>query len=164
MVVQIRDGSTYFTPMTRVPRFPTDADVPDRIRRTMSAIRATETKPEKALRSALHGRGFRFRKNLQTLPGRPDIALTRRHKAIFVHGCFWHQHRGCRHAKFPKTRPEYWSPKLERVQARDKANIADLRQKGWQTLVVWECELDANPRKVLEQVISFLEGARSAGF
>ena len=90
-------------------------DVPERTRKTMRAIRSTETKPERLLRSLLHRAGCRFRKNVKGVPGSPDIAIKRRKRAIFVHGCFWHQHTGCKHAKVPRTRPEYWVPKLERI-------------------------------------------------
>lgn len=116
-------------------------DVPERTRRTMRAIRSTETKPERMLRSLLHRAGYRFTKNVKGLPGSPDVAFSGRKKAIFVHGCFWHQHPKCKHAGLPKQRQEYWLPKLARTQERDRAARAELTRQGWSSLVIWECEI-----------------------
>lgn len=116
-------------------------DVPEGRRNIMRAIRGSETKPEKRVRSLLHSYGYRFRKNLSGLPGRPDVAFTRKQKAIFVHGCFWHSHDGCRNAAVPRTRGDYWRAKLDATVARDERNIAALSELGWKTLVVWECEI-----------------------
>lgn len=116
-------------------------DVPDARRRTMSTIRGANTKPEIAVRQLAHALGYRFRLHRCDLPGRPDLAFPKRKKVVFVHGCFWHQHPGCRSAKLPKTREGYWHPKLARNVARDLGTQADLRRAGWDSLVVWECEL-----------------------
>jgi DNA mismatch endonuclease, patch repair protein len=106
----------------------------------MRRIRKVDTAPERAVRSAVHALGFRFRLHHADLPGTPDLVLPRLHKAILVHGCFWHQHAGCRLARLPKSRPEYWLPKLQRNRERDMAARAELQGRGWEVLVVWECE------------------------
>lgn len=131
-------------------------DVPERTRKTMRAIRSTETKPERLLRSLLHRAGYRFRKNVKGVPGSPDVAIKGRKKAIFVHGCFWHQHPGCRHAKIPRTRPEYWVPKLQRIAERDQQVLANLQAAGWEALIVWECAVSRSPAEVVADAADFL--------
>src|SRR5688572_3301141 len=106
----------------------------------MARIRSHDTLPEVRLRSALHIAGLRFRKNASGLPGKPDIANKRKAWAIFVHGCFWHAHRGCRLASQPKSNSEYWSQKLERNVKRDRTHARELRRRGYRVFVVWECE------------------------
>lgn len=106
----------------------------------MSKIRSANTRPELAVRKGLHARGFRFRLHRKDLPGKPDIILPRYRVAIFVHGCFWHQHAGCRLASWPKTREDYWGPKLARNVERDAQTALRLAELGWRTLVVWECD------------------------
>ena len=138
-----RDHS-YIGAMSRVrslsvPRFPADAAIDSNVSKTMRAIRSNNTKPEIAVRSTLHALGYRFRLHRRDLPGTPDIVLPKHRFAIFVHGCFWHQHAGCRHAKLPRLRQEYWLPKLSRTQHRDKAALLALQDLGWRTLVIWEC-------------------------
>lgn len=107
----------------------------------MARIRGRDTKPELAVRRLLHQCGFRYRLHRATLPGKPDLVFPSRHKAIFVHGCFWHRHPGCRLARLPKSRLQFWLPKLEENRARDLKNIRRLRKLGWKTHVVWECQL-----------------------
>lgn len=107
----------------------------------MRAITKKNTKPEIRVRRRLHALGFRFRLHRRDLPGTPDIVLPRHRVVIQVHGCFWHQHPGCRHATTPRTRQDYWLPKLERNVARDRAAAAALEALGWRVLVLWECEL-----------------------
>jgi DNA mismatch endonuclease (patch repair protein) len=107
----------------------------------MRSIRSADTGPEVALRSLIHGLGYRFRLHRKDLPGRPDIVFPGRRKVIFMHGCFWHQHRDCCDGRMPKSRREYWEPKLAKNQFRDAANTALLHEQGWQVLVVWECEM-----------------------
>lgn len=109
--------------------------------RMMAGIKSTNTKPEVALRKAMHALGLRFRLHAKRLPGRPDIVLPRWNAVIFVHGCFWHRHEGCRYATVPATRAEFWSEKFEMNLARDKRNVESLIAAGWRTLVVWECDL-----------------------
>jgi DNA mismatch endonuclease, patch repair protein len=111
------------------------------IRKTMAGNKGTNTKPELLLRSTLHAAGYRFRIHGRGLPGTPDLVFGRRKKAIWVHGCFWHSHPGCRFATVPKTRSEYWLPKLARNRERDAEHAACLSAMGWESLVVWECEM-----------------------
>lgn len=107
----------------------------------MRRIRKTDTKPEMVVRRLLHAMGYRYRLHDARLPGNPDIVLPRHHKVIFVHGCFWHRHDCPDGRKLPKSKPEYWGPKLERNRKRDERSIGELRERGWGVLVVWECEL-----------------------
>lgn len=113
----------------------------------MSRIRSSHTKPEMALRKALHGLGFRFRLHGRRLPGKPDIVLPKHRTVIFVHGCFWHRHTGCKIATTPKTNTDFWIDKFDRNQSRDTRNSEALVAAGWRVIVVWECEL-GNPAKV----------------
>jgi DNA mismatch endonuclease (patch repair protein) len=131
--------------------------VPAVVRRRMSRIRKTGSKPEVLVRKIAHRLGYRFRINRRDLPGTPDIVFPGRRKVIFVHGCFWHQHAGCRHANLPRVRTDYWLPKLERTIQRDASATAALSDRGWDVLVVWECELGS--QRVLEQMLQdFLSG------
>jgi DNA mismatch endonuclease (patch repair protein) len=107
----------------------------------MSRIRSTNTRPEVALRKALHRLGFRFRLHGRRLPGKPDIVLPKYHTAIFVHGCFWHRHAGCKVATTPKSNTEFWVGKFGRNTARDAIKQAQLEAEGWKVVVVWECDL-----------------------
>ncbi|MDX8541476.1 DNA mismatch endonuclease Vsr [Mesorhizobium abyssinicae] len=122
----------------------TDSPVSAARSRTMRAIAKKNTKPEIRVRCRLHALGYRFRLHRSDLPGTPDIVLPRHRVTIFVHGCFWHQHPGCRHATQPRTRQGYWLPKLERNVARDRAAAAALEALGWRVVVLWECELDSD--------------------
>lgn len=105
----------------------------------MAGIKGKNTKPEMLVRKALFAAGYRFRLHRNDLPGNPDIVLPGRRVAIFVHGCFWHAHQGCRIAKLPGSRREYWEPKLARNVARDEAAVSQLLAQGWRVLVIWEC-------------------------
>lgn len=116
-------------------------DVPDAVRRTMKGNKSRDTVPEMSLRSLVHSMGYRFRTHRCGLPGKPDLAFSARRKAVWMHGCFWHSHPGCRFAITPRTRVEYWSAKLARNRQRDIRNAERLREIGWETMVVWECEL-----------------------
>lgn len=107
----------------------------------MSRIRGRDTKPELAVRSILHRLGYRFRLHRNDLPGRPDLVLPRFGMVIFVHGCFWHRHAGCKFAYTPKSRLHFWLSKFEENIARDRRSVLQLRKLGWKALVVWECEL-----------------------
>lgn len=105
----------------------------------MSGIRGKNTKPEMLVRRALFAAGYRFRLHRTDLPGAPDIALPGRKIAIFAHGCFWHMHSGCKNAKLPSTRTEFWRDKLQGNVSRDRRAIAALVENGWRVLTVWEC-------------------------
>ena len=107
----------------------------------MSHIHSKDTAPEVLVRKYLFSKGFRFRKNVSTLPGKPDIVLPKYHSIIFIHGCFWHSHPGCKRANIPKSRKEYWLPKLSRNSDNDKKHYIELTSMGWKVIVVWECEL-----------------------
>lgn len=107
----------------------------------MSGIRGKNTRPELLVRRYLHGRGLRFRLHVPDLPGKPDIVLPKYRKVVFVHGCFWHQHAGCKYATKPRTRADFWANKLSDNVARDQYQIAALQGLGWGVLIVWECEL-----------------------
>ncbi len=106
----------------------------------MARIRSSNTKPELAVRRLLHSMGFRFRLHRRDLPGRPDLVLPKYRLAIFVHGCFWHQHPGCRLASSPKSRQDYWGPKLARNVERDGQAASQLIALGWKVEVIWECD------------------------
>jgi DNA mismatch endonuclease (patch repair protein) len=114
----------------------------------MSKIRSVNTRPEVTVRKGLHARGFRFRLHRKDLPGKPDLVLARYRVVIFVHGCFWHQHSGCRLASWPKSRGDYWGPKLKRNMERDALAEVRLTELGWRTLVVWECDTRSADRWV----------------
>lgn len=107
----------------------------------MSRIRGRDTSPERAVRSMLHRLGYRFRLHSRSLPGRPDVVLSKYGTVVLVHGCFWHRHARCSLAYTPKTRKEFWSQKFDANVARDRRVARTLRSLGWRVVVVWECEL-----------------------
>jgi DNA mismatch endonuclease Vsr len=123
--------------------------------RLMSRIRRADTKPERVVRSLLHALGYRFRTQLKGVPGRPDVAFTARRKAVMVHGCFSHQHPGCRHATLPATRRDFWAAKFERNRERDVRLQAAAEAMGWAVLVVWECET-RDTTTLAERLASFV--------
>ena len=126
-------------------------------RALMARIRAQDTQPEMYVRRLLHGQGYRFRLHSKDLPGRPDIVFRSRKKVIFVHGCFWHSHEGCKKASVPKTRTTYWKPKLEANRKRDARSVSKLKEMGWKVLIVWECEISArNLNNLLARLADFL--------
>ena len=120
----------------------------------MSLIRSKDTKPEIAVRRIVHGMGYRYRLHDKELPGHPDMVFRSRSKVIFVHGCFWHLHRNC--CRPPKSRREYWKPKLESNAARDRRTRRQLIRMGWRSPVIWECEL-VDRDKLERKVGRFLE-------
>ncbi|MCK9538039.1 very short patch repair endonuclease [Dokdonella sp.] len=109
--------------------------------RMMSGIRGKDTKPEMVLRHALHARGLRYRLHDRKLPGRPDLILAKHHAVIFVHGCFWHRHEGCRYASTPATNSQFWAEKFAGNVRRDNANRHALIAEGWRVATIWECAL-----------------------
>lgn len=131
-------------------------DVPDMVRRRMSRIRGKDSKPELAVRRLAHSLGYRYRLHRRDLPGSPDLVFPKRRKVIFVHGCFWHQHQGCPRTSLPRTRPEYWLPKLARNVERDGESQARLEALGWDVAVLWECQTE-DADALTQRLRAFLE-------
>lgn len=125
------------------------ADVHDPETRSynMSRIRGKDTKPEMVVRKFLHSKGFRYKLHDKSLPGKPDIVLPKYRTVIFVHGCFWHGHEGCKYFVIPKTRTEWWLEKIGRTNAQDIDHQKELEKLGWKVYVIWECELKRNIKK-----------------
>lgn len=121
----------------------TDTMTPEQRHRCMAAIKGKDTKPEMIVRKYLFSRGLRFRIQARKLPGRPDIVLPKYKTVIFVDGCFWHGHEGCRYYRLPKSNVEFWREKIERNVARDARNEAELKAMGWRVIRVWECDIRA---------------------
>lgn len=135
-------------------------DIVDSGRRSemMSRIKGRDTVPEIVVRRIAHGLGFRFRLYRKDLPGRPDIVFPRYRAVVFVHGCFWHRHDGCRYAYEPKSRVRFWTDKFSQNVARDQRNETALRTLGWRVLVIWECET-RNRTGVAERLLNHLLAA-----
>ncbi len=123
----------------------------------MSRVKSVDTKPEMLVRKLVFAMGYRYRIHDKRLPGKPDLIFASRKKIIFVNGCFFHRHDGCVLARIPKTRMDFWIPKLEGNKLRDRKILASLAQEGWSVLVVWECELKNVP-EIRIRLRSFLEG------
>lgn len=136
-----------------------DAISKQRRSKNMSAIRSKNTGPEVAVRRIVSRLGYRCRMHGELLPGKPDFVFQGLKKAIFVHGCFWHQHSkaACSDGRMPKSNTSYWNPKLEANVSRDKRNRARLRRLGWQSIVIWECQIEATER-VAKKIATFLQG------
>jgi DNA mismatch endonuclease (patch repair protein) len=119
----------------------------------MSRIRGKDTKPEMLVRQYLHARGLRYRLHTKELPGKPDLVFSGLRTVVFVHGCFWHRHEGCRYFVVPKTRTDFWLNKIGRNVVNDERQQEELRNQGWRVLVVWECELrPLNRERTLERL------------
>ena len=142
-----------------------DIKSPEERSRNMSAIRSRDTKPELYLRKLLFAEGLRYRKNVQRLPGCPDMYFARYRTAVFVHGCFWHRHEGCRYAYTPKSRVEFWQKKFEANIRRDATVRKELATNGIRQLIVWECTIRKMMRNgdveksVIESITMFLRGS-----
>lgn len=121
----------------------------------MSKIKGKNTGPEMIVRKYLFREGFRYRIHQKNLPGHPDIVLKKYNTVILIHGCFWHQHPGCRLCRTPKTRQDYWIPKIERNVQRDEEHLTALKHLGWNVITVWECDLH---KKKLEETLANLVG------
>ena len=117
----------------------------------MSRIRSKDTKPELIVRSLLHRIGYRFRLYRKDLPGKPDIVLTKYKTVIFVHGCFWHQHKGCTRSNIPKSNKVYWATKIHRNVQRDRENYNLLKKLKWRVLILWECETK-HSEKIIKKI------------
>ena len=122
----------------------------------MSRVRGKNTKPEEIVRKYLFSKGFRYRKNDKRYPGKPDILLPKYHTAIFINGCFWHQHPNCSSATLPETNKYYWRKKLQRNVERDAMQIRQLHEMGWYVIVLWECEI-SNRTKREERLQSLVD-------
>jgi DNA mismatch endonuclease (patch repair protein) len=133
----------------------TDTLTPAERSQRMGRVRSKNSKAEMVVRRLVHGLGFRYRLHGSGLPGRPDLVFKSRRKVIFVHGCFWHRHEGCKLARLPKSRLDFWGPKLERNRERDREVRSKLRAADWRSLVVWECEI-SNTDDLASRVKAFL--------
>jgi DNA mismatch endonuclease Vsr len=153
--LEVRPHQSYLHNMTPIQNEPVSAERS----RLMARIRRSDTKPERIVRSMLHRLGYRFRTQYKGMPGRPDIAFPGRRKAIQVHGCFWHQHPGCRHARIPATRREFWEAKFERNRERDARLLSQANQEGWDVLTLWECAM-ADTLALEDGLVRFLGPAR----
>lgn len=124
----------------------------------MAKVRSRDTSTELVVRRLLHSLGYRYRLHDSRLPGRPDLTFPSRRKAILVHGCFWHLHSepSCKLARLPKSRLDYWIPKLEANRARDERNLSELNKAGWSSFIVWECELRDIDR-ITRRLAAFLQ-------
>lgn len=125
----------------------------------MALVRAKDTKPELLVRRLVHGMGYRYRLHRRDLPGTPDLVFPGRSKVIFIHGCFWHRHAGCALARLPKSRGDFWLPKLTANAERDARNVRALRQLGWSVLTIWECQL-GDTAKLANRIRRFLDAQR----
>ncbi|MBK8457238.1 MAG: DNA mismatch endonuclease Vsr [Phyllobacteriaceae bacterium] len=135
----------------------TDTRTPAQRRRIMQAVKSADTGPEIAVRRLLFSRGYRYRLHYGRLPGKPDIVFPARRKAIFIHGCFWHRHN-CPKGRLPKSRLDYWIPKLEANTERDRRKIAEIEALGWTVLVVWQCEM-ADVERLIRKLVAFVDGS-----
>ena len=139
---------------------------PETRSRMMSGIRAKNTRPELALRKALHARGFRYRLHSAGVPGKPDIVLPRHRAAVFVHGCFWHGH-DCHLFRLPGTRTDFWREKIDRNRTRDAIVTCELTAQGWRQLAIWECAIRGRTKIGLEaavdQAVAWLQGEAMTG-
>lgn len=127
--------------------------------RAMRAVRSTDTSPEMTVRRLLYANGYRYRLHCPDLPGKPDLVFASRRKVIFIHGCFWHQHRCRRGRRMPKSNQDYWKTKLRRNVERDRATRRRLGRQGWRVLTVWECQISRWPVERLKQKLwQFLDG------
>lgn len=128
--------------------------------RIMSRVRSYDTEPELKVRSIVHRRGYRFRIHQDKLPGNPDIVLSKHKKAIFIHGCFWHSHKGCPRSKRPTSNFSFWQDKLDKNQERDKRVQKELQHLGWKYLVIWQCEIKKDDR-LQKKIENFLKNTHS---
>lgn len=123
----------------------------------MSRIRNKDTEIEVEVRKYLFHKGYRYRKNVYSLPGKPDIVLSKYKTVIFIHGCFWHRHNGCKNATTPKTRTEFWQKKFDQNVANDRIHQDDLVSKGWHIIVLWECDIKKRFIETMQNVIDNLQ-------
>lgn len=129
-----------------------DSLTPEKRSWNMSRIRSKDTSVEIKVRKYLFSQGFRYRKNVSSLPGKPDIVFPKYRVVVFIHGCFWHRHEGCKRATTPKTRQDYWVPKFQRNVENDNKHYQDLKKMGWNPIVVWECEINKNFEETMKRL------------
>ncbi len=141
---------------TRYSSIMTDTISKERRSWNMSRIRSKDTAPEIAVRSMLHRAGYRFRLHVKDLPGKPDIVLPKYKTVIFVHGCFWHRHKGCKYATTPSTHKKYWLKKFDRNTANDKKHQRELKMLGWKVVTIWVCQLRF-PGATFRRIRNFLD-------
>jgi DNA mismatch endonuclease, patch repair protein len=122
----------------------------------MARVRCRNTRPELFVRSLIFGLGYRYRLHAKDLPGHPDIVSRKRRKIIFIHGCFWHRHKECALARLPKSRADFWIPKLEGNRKRDEKNRRELIRKGWSVMIIWECQIN-RPDRLASRLRRFLD-------
>lgn len=130
-----------------------DSISPEKRSWNMGRIRSTDTSVEVKVRKYLFSLGFRYRKNVKTLPGKPDIVMPKYRTVIFIHGCFWHRHANCKRATMPKSRTDYWEEKFARNVKNDELHIQQLTQQGWRVIVLWECEINKSFSETMEQLV-----------
>lgn len=126
----------------------------------MANIRSKDTKPEMLLRKAMHARGYRFRLHDRRLPGTPDLVFPRYRAAVFVHGCFWHRHEGCRFVTTPATRPDFWAAKFDANLTRDLRHEKDLEAKNWRVAVIWECDIKRSVQNAASELSDWLQSSK----
>lgn len=135
----------------------TDKLTPEQRHKNMASIHSRDTKPELMVRKYLWHEGFRYKVTANNLPGKPDIVLRKYRTVIFVNGCFWHGHEGCKYFRMPTTNVQFWTTKINRNRARDARVREELKQMGWSTMVVWECQLRDDAEKTLSEVVYLLQ-------
>lgn len=135
-----------------------DSISPEKRSWNMGRIRSTDTSVEVKVRKYLFSLGFRYRKNVKTLPGKPDIVMPKYRTVIFIHGCFWHRHTNCKRATMPKTRTDYWEEKFARNVKNDELHIQQLTQQGWRVIVLWECEINKAFSETMAQLVQKITG------
>lgn len=140
----------------------TDTFTPEKRSEIMRAVKSRDTGPELALRKALFAKGLRYRVNVASLPGRPDIVFPGRRAVLFVHGCFWHGHDCARGGRMPKTNVKYWRQKIDKNVQRDSKNIAALQRLGWSVKISWECDLKDLPEEA-NKIVGWLSKRRISG-
>ena len=143
------------TPSVRFSRDMADSISPEARSRVMSRVRGCNTSPELYVRRTVWSEGFRYRLHVRKLPGVPDLALAKYRLAVFVHGCFWHQHDGCPNSKRPSSNREYWDKKLDGNAARDARHRTRLEELGWTVVTIWECSLKSDTENLLERLRVF---------
>ncbi len=134
-----------------------DRLTPEKRSWNMSRIKGKDTSLEVMVRKYLFAKGFRFRKNDKRYPGKPDIVLPKYRTAIFINGCFWHMHQGCKQARLPKSNTEFWKEKLEKNVANDKKHKQALIDMGWRVIILWECELEKNFENMMSHLLQILK-------